>query len=237
MTQLVFLDTETTGNNLLSDRLFQLCYKFGDTLRSEHFKPDVEISIKSQSITHVTNEMVADKPPFQGSEMATEIQKLADEGIIIAHNAIFDVAMLAHEGITIPRFICTLKVARALDSNCIIPEYNLQYLRYYLKLNITGGAHEAKDDVLVLEALFQRLLAKMLEIYQDEEKVLLEMLKISTQPSLFYQFPFGKHRGRKIEEVVISDREYVLWLLEQKMQSPQEEEDWIYTLKHHLKID
>lgn len=237
MTQLIFLDTETTGNNLLSDRLFQLCYKFDDTLRNEYFKPEVEISIKSQSITHVTNEMVEDKPPFRGSEMAKEMQQLADERIIVAHNAIFDVAMLSHEGITIPRFICTLKVARALDANCVIPEYNLQYLRYYLKLNIAGGAHEAKDDVLVLEALFKRLFDKMLLTVPDPEQALLEMLKISTEPSLFHQFPFGKHRGRKIEEVVISDREYVLWLLEQKMQSPQDEEDWIFTLKHHLKID
>ncbi len=235
-TKLVFLDTETTGNDLLSDRLFQLCYKFDNTLRNEYFKPETQISIKSQSITHVTNEMVEDKPAFKDSTMAKEIQQLADERIIVAHNAIFDIAMLSHEGITIPRFICTLKVARALDAQNVIPEYNLQYLRYYLKLNIEGGAHEAKDDVLVLEALFARLLDKMMTLKPDREEALLEMLKISTQPSLFTQFPFGKHRGRRIEEVVISDRDYVLWLLEQKMQSPQDEEDWIFTLKHHLKI-
>jgi len=105
MHDFIFLDTETTGNNLLSDRLFQLCYKYDDTIENEYFKPEVEISIKSQSITHVTNEMVEDKPRFADSDMKKHIQKLSDERIVVAHNAIFDVAMLSHEGVTTPRFI------------------------------------------------------------------------------------------------------------------------------------
>lgn len=236
MNDFIFLDTETTGNNLLSDRLFQLCYKHNNTLKSEYFKPEIPISIKSQSITHVTNKMVEHSPRFEDSPMKDEIQELLNEHIMVAHNAIFDVAMLSHEGVTTPRFICTLKVARALDEDCIIPEYNLQYLRYYLELNIEGNAHEAKDDVLVLEALFARLYKKMLEKAGSHEEAILKMLQITTDPSLFMLFPFGKHRGRKIDEVVISDRSYVEWLLEKKLENPTEEEDWIFTLKYHLKL-
>lgn len=236
MDDFIFLDTETTGNDLLADRLFQLCYKHNDTLKSEYFKPEVPISIKSQSITHVTNKMVEKSPFFSGSPMSREIQDLINNYIVVAHNAIFDVAMLSHEGITTPRFICTLKVARALDESCVIPEYNLQYLRYYLELDVEGNAHEAKNDVLVLEALFGRLYKKMVEKMGSHEEAVLKMLKITTEPSLFMLFPFGKHRGRKIDEVVISDRSYVEWLLEKKLESPEGEEDWIFTLKYHLKI-
>ncbi len=236
MDDFIFLDTETTGNDLLADRLFQLCYKHNDTLKSEYFKPEVPISIKSQSITHVTNKMVEKSPFFSGSPMSREIQDLINNYIVVAHNAIFDVAMLSHEGITTPRFICTLKVARALDESCVIPEYNLQYLRYYLELDVEGNAHEAKNDVLVLEALFGRLYKKMVEKMGSHEEAVLKMLKITTEPSLFMLFPFGKHRGRKIDEVVISDRSYVEWLLEKKLESPEDEEDWIFTLKYHLKI-
>lgn len=236
MDDFIFLDTETTGNDLLADRLFQLCYKHNDTLKSEYFKPEVPISIKSQSITHVTNKMVEKSPFFSGSSMSREIQDLINNYIVVAHNAIFDVAMLSHEGITTPRFICTLKVARALDESCVIPEYNLQYLRYYLELDVEGNAHEAKNDVLVLEALFGRLYKKMVEKMGSHEEAVLKMLKITTEPSLFMLFPFGKHRGRKIDEVVISDRSYVEWLLEKKLESPEDEEDWIFTLKYHLKI-
>lgn len=236
MDGLIFLDTETTGNDVLKDRLFQVCYKQGDKIHSEYFKPPIPITIKSQSITHVTNKMVEDKPLFKGSSMQKALNKILKDHVLVAHNAVFDITMLTHEGVSVPRFICTLKVARALDKNGVIPEYNLQYLRYYLELNIAGKAHEAEDDVMVLEGLFTRLYAKMLEEYQDHSKIIEEMERISKEPSLFTQFPFGKHRGKKIEEVIHIDRSYCEWLLEQKLQSPRDEEDWIYTLKYHLKV-
>lgn len=236
MDEFVFLDTETTGNDLLNDRLFQVCYKHGKLLESAYFKPPVPISIKSQSITHVTNRMVQDKEPFADSMMKKDITSLLKKNIMVAHNAVFDIAMLVHEGVDVPRFVCTLKLARALDVDNVIPEYNLQYLRYFLDLRVDADAHDAIGDVLVLEALFERLLAKMKEQHKDPEIVISEMLRISLLPSLFTLFNFGKHRGKRVEDVVMADRSYMEWLLGQKLQSPAGEEDWIYTLKYHLKI-
>ena len=236
MDGLIFLDTETTGNDVLNDRLFQVCYKQLDKIHSEYFKPTVPISIKSQTITHVTNKMVEDKPPFEGSSMQKALKEILKDQVLVAHNAVFDITMLAHEGVSTPRFICTLKLARYLDRDGVIPEYNLQYLRYYLDLNVEGKAHEAEDDVMVLEALFKRLYGKMMADESDHTKIIEEMIRISQEPSLFTLFPFGKHRGKKIEDVCQMDRPYVEWLLEQKLQSTMDEEDWIYTLKYYLKI-
>lgn len=239
MNELVFLDTETTGNDFLQDYLFQVCYKHKEKIHSEYFKPLTPITIKSQSITHVTNKMVADKPPFVGSKMQKDLSKIFEKNILVAHNAVFDINMLEKEGVQVPHFICTLKLARFLDKDGIIPEYNMQYLRYYLDLDVEAKAHEAKDDVLVLEALFKRLYAKMLEIYRDHDKVIEEMIKVSAQPSLFKVFLFGKHKGKKIEEVILFDRGYIEWLLENKIQSATDtnpDEDWIFTLKHYLNI-
>jgi len=235
MDDFIFLDTETTGNDIVTDRLFQLCFKYKETLKSEYFKPPLPIGVKAQSITHVTNKMVSEKPAFAQSHIKQELSELLQKHILVAHNAVFDIAMLSQEGIEVPQFICTLKVARALDTNCVIPEYNLQYLRYYLELDIEALSHEAKDDVLVLEALFGRLLQKMLTITPDPSEAIEKMVKISLEPSLFKQFPFGKYRGKRIEDVIMADRPYVQWLLEQKLQSTGMEEDWIYTLKYHLK--
>lgn len=236
MSEFIFLDTETTGTEF-EDRLFQVCYKHNDELKVEYFKPPLPISIKAQSITHVTNKMVEDKEPFAQSQMKKDLQALLQENILVAHNVQFDIAMLVKEDMLIPRYICTFKVARALDVENLIPEYNLQYLRYYLELNVEGAAHEAKDDVLVLEALFERLYKKMMAIHNNHEIVVKEMLRITQDPILFNIIPFGKYRGKRIEELAATDKPYLQWLLEQKLQnSTQDETDWIYSLRYHMGI-
>ena len=69
----------------------------------------------------------------------------------------------------------------------------------------------------------------------NENEAIERMIEISSHPSLLRSFSFGKHNGKKLEEVLSSDRGYLEWLLAQKLESDQIEDDWIYTLKHHLK--
>jgi exodeoxyribonuclease X len=155
--------------------------------------------------------------------------------VMVAHNAKFDLAIIEKEGIVPANFICTLRVARALDKNNVIPQYKLQYLRYYLDIEIEADAHDALGDVLVLEQLYKRLLDKIMkEDGIDEEKAIEKMVDISSRPSLMNSFAFGKYNGKTIEEVNRIDPGYLDWMLGQKEQNPDNEEDWIYTLKHHL---
>ncbi len=232
--ELIFLDTETTGNILDKDRLCQVCYKTSKETKVEYFKPPLPMSIKSMSITHITNKMLEDKKPFANSQMKKDLEKLLSTGILVAHNAKFDCAMLKAEGIVIPKSICTLRVARYLDTDDVIPEYGLQFLRYYLDLEVVGNAHDAEGDVNVLQAIFERLLSKIKEILPADEKAIQKMIEISNTPSLFTKFNFGKHKDEKIEEVIKNDRGYLEWLLKQKLASGNEDEDWIYTLEHYL---
>lgn len=234
MHKLIFLDTETTGNELGKDRLCQICYRNSDGVKTEYFKPPLPMSVKSMSITHITNKMLEDKKSFEGSGMQKELRNLLKEGILVAHNAKFDISMLEAEGIKINKFICTLRVARHLDKENKIPEYNLQFLRYYLDLDIDAHAHDAEDDVKVLHALFQRLLDKVKEDIKDEDKAIEKMIEISSTPSLFTKFNFGKHKDKPIEEVLKTDKRYLEWLLSEKEKNEAGDEDWIYTLKHYL---
>ncbi len=233
--QLIFLDTETTGNDPAKDRLVQVCYKpRGGEIKVEYFKPPIPISVKAMSITHITERMVEDKEPFESSQMKKDLEFLLSSGVLVAHNAKFDVGILASEGLEVPRFICTLRVARYLDKNNTIPEYNLQYLRYHLGLDVAGNPHDAEGDVNVLIAVFDRLLIKMVETEGNEEKALEKMLEVSSRPSLFTFFNFGKYKDQKIEEVIKTDRGYLEWLLNQKMADGGTDEDWIYTLNYYL---
>jgi exodeoxyribonuclease X len=125
---LLFLDTETTGNEA-KDYLCQLCYVHENTIVNELFLPPVPISVESQAVHHITPKMVKDRPVFKESAIYTELDTLLQKNstLFVAHNAKFDIGMLEKEGLSVPRFICTLRVARALDKQNVIPRYNLQY--------------------------------------------------------------------------------------------------------------
>ena len=181
--------------------------------------------------------MVADKPTFKESTDQPIIKKLFEDedSVLVAHNALFDLMIMEKEGIKPKKFICTLRVARELDKEGKIERYNLQYLRYLLDLDVEATAHDAMGDVLILEKLFDRLKTKIMsEQNLGENQTIEKMIEISSHPTLLRSFNFGKHNGKKLEEVLTTDRGYLEWLLAQKLGSDQIDEDWIYTLKHHL---
>ncbi len=239
MSKLIFFDTETTGNTE-KDFLCQIAYKSGEEEFTGLYKPEVKIPPEASAVHHISNKMVADKLSFKESGDQVKIKKLfeAKDVVVVAHNAPFDLMMLKKEDVVPNNFICTLRVARHLDPEGKIDRYNLQYLRYFLDIEIEATAHDALGDVLVLEKLFERLKNKMQkepgEENRSEDEVIQKMVEISSHPSLLRTFNFGKHIGKKIEEVMRVDQGYLEWLLSQKLASDQIDEDWIYTLQHHL---
>ena len=235
MQKIIFFDTETTGNTE-KDYLCQIAYKNGDEQFSNLYKPPVKIPPEASAVHHISNKMVADKKSFAETD-AKKIKKLFEDKdtVVVAHNAPFDLMIIKKEDIIPTNFICTLRVARHLDKDGKIDRYNLQYLRYLLDIEIDATAHDALGDVLVLEQLFERLKKKIIdEDGVDATRAINKMMEISSHPSILRTFNFGKHLGKSIEEVANIDRGYLEWLLAQKEASDQIDEDWIYTLRHHL---
>lgn len=223
---LIFLDTETTGTEP-EDRLCQLAFKTeAGLVVNELFNPKRPISIEAMAVHHITNRMVAEKPPFRESATYSSLQGLLKDAgnVVVAHNAQFDVEMLKREGLHPSRVICTLKLARFLDPKGTIPQYNLQYLRYYLDLEIEATPHDALGDIMVLEALFKRIEAKFARIGTPEVRG--EMIRISSAPVLISRMPFGKHKGALIGEV---PPDYLEWLAGTEL-----DEDLAYTVRYHL---
>ena len=238
MKKIIFFDTETTGNGE-HDRLCQLAIKergVAEPIIDALYNPPVPISIESMAIHHITPKMVADRPLFIDSAEYKSMKNIfeSEDVVAVAHNAAFDLAMLGREGIVPRTTTCTYKVAYALDTKETVGTYRLQYLRYLLGLEVEAVAHDAWGDVLVLEALFERLLKKLIEQEGSEESALAKMIEISAEPLLFTTIRFGKYNGKRLEEIAKNDRGYLEWLLKQKEEKPVGEEDWIYTLKHYL---
>lgn len=236
MSNLIFFDTETTGNTE-KDTLCQIAYKFGDEKFTGLYKPAIKIPPEASAVHHITNKMVEGLPSFSESEDFKKIKELFEDKntVVVAHNAPFDLAMIKKESIEPKRFICTLRVVRHLDASEKISKYSLQYLRYLLEIEIEATAHDAMGDVLVLEKLFERLKKKMMEQENlSEEEAIEKMVEISSHPSLLRSFKFGKYNGQRIEDVMKIDQGYLDWLLQQKLSGDGMDEDWIYTLRHYL---
>lgn len=239
--KIIFFDTETTGNTD-QDRLCQLAIKergIPTPILNAIFQPPIPISIEAMAIHHITQKMVKDKPLFKEASEYADTKALFENGdvISVAHNAAFDLRMLAHEDVVPRASICTYKVANALDPQDVVESYSLQYLRYLLGLEVEAVAHDAWGDALVLEAVFERLLSKMVQKLGTEDAAIREILTISSRPLLFTTIRFGKYKGKKIEELVRTDPGYLQWLLQEKRKNATVEADWIYTLEHHLSFD
>jgi exodeoxyribonuclease X len=222
----IFLDTETTGTQD-DDRLCQIAFKAGPgTVVNQLFSPGKSIAIEAMAVHHITNEMVRDKPPFKDSSAYRMLRSLVSDpdNVIVAHNAKFDMVMLNREGIDPPKVICTLKLARFLDKDGVIPQYNLQYLRYYLDLRVEATAHDALGDILVLEKLFQRIHARFKK--NGVDNCVDEMIRISSSPILIARMPYGKHKNRRFDEI---PNDYLQWL-----RGTDLDEDLAHTVQHHL---
>ena len=236
--KVIFFDTETTGNRE-ADRLCQLAVKERGVVKpvvNAMYKPPLRIMFEAMAIHHITEKMVADRPSFAEAPEYKKVKKLFEDEdtVSVAHNAAFDLGMLAREGVVPSNTICTYKVARTLDVDEKMGHYKLQFLRYLLGIEVEANAHDAMGDVLVLEGIFEHLMAQMIEEKGSEEVAIEEMIAISARPLLFTTIRFGKHKGKKIEDVVRADRNYVEWLLAEKKKDLAGEGDWIFSLQYYL---
>ena len=219
--KLIFLDTETTTNDVEKGYLCAVAFKTLNGLASAKlFKPPSPIELGSMAVTHITNKMVQYEEPFEGSLMQAHLKKLFNEEdhILVAHNAEFDVAMLRKHGIEPKYVICTMKCVRHLDVEDKIPNYKMQYIRYAWDIEIEATAHDAKGDILVLEEIYKKL--------QDKFSIE-EMVKITSEPFLLRKLTFGKHKGMNFDQI---PREYLIWLRRQDNITG----DLLYTLNHYL---
>lgn len=218
--KLIFIDVETTG--LEEDDVICECaftQGFGGSIIEGLFKPKKPIDIEASMVHHISNEMVADRQPFQGSAIHKMLKTYFNQGyILVAHNAEFEIKMLAKEDIHPKKAICTMKVVRHFDTEDRIKSYKLQYIRYFWNIAADARAHNAADDIIVLEKIFERL---------SKDVSLEEMIKITETPFLLRSLRFGKHSGIPFNMI---PRDYLIWLRKQS----NIDGDLLYTINYYI---
>jgi len=222
----ILFDTETTGNQE-EDRIIQVGAMIVDAkgeveVFDELCSTDIAIKIEAMAVHGITPDLIEGKAPFIETNFYKSLESLNNqENFLIAHNMPFDMGMIEKEGfVSQLRVIDTLRVAKHL-----LPEQKskaLQYLRYALELykeeqseankyNITIKAHDAIGDVLVMKLLLSKLVALTKEKF-PEDNPMLKMQELTSTPIFIETFAFGKHKGKKIEDVCKSDMGYINWM-------------------------
>jgi hypothetical protein len=99
------------------------------------------------------------------------------------------------------------------------------------KLGVTIKAHDAIGDVVVMKLLLSKLVAEVKLQYPEVTDVMQKLAELSGKPILVETFRFGKHKGKKVADVVAEDRGYIDWMLK----NMDMDSDLEYTIKTLLK--
>ena len=178
MQSLAFVDLETTGATASIDRITEigiiLVDESGVQEWSSLVNPEARISGFIESLTGISNEMVADAPRF--CDLASQIYKLLEGRVFVAHNARFDYAFLKQsflrEGIDFSaKTLCTVKLSRRLYPGH--PKHNLDTLieRHGL---VVSGRHRALADAQLIYQFWEKIKATIpQETIQSAVKTLL----------------------------------------------------------------
>ena len=237
MRKIIILDTETTGAGE-ADRICQLSYLVCDEkgeileLHNDLCTPPLPISFEAMAIHHITPEMIEGTPTCIETIAFKRLVELnTPENLMVIQNAEFDLGMLAKEGmISNMKLVDTFRVLRAwhpLDT-----PHGLQFKRYQWglykqeqplidKLGIVINAHDALGDVIVLKHLYEKL---------TESHTVESMIELCSKPIILECIPFGKHKGKRFEEVAIDARNDLKYMIE----NFDLDGDLRATLLHHM---
>ena len=120
-TKYVFVDLETTGGSAQHDRITEIAIIRVEGERVTRYQsllnPQQHISLFIESITGISNAMVADAPEF--ADVADEVWAWLQDCVFVAHNVRFDYGFLKQAFERVgkdfqPEQLCTVKLSRRL---------------------------------------------------------------------------------------------------------------------------
>ncbi|MBA7527868.1 3'-5' exonuclease DinG [subsurface metagenome] len=225
---IVFFDLETTGINIVSDRIVEISYlkvypngkEESDTML---VNPIVPIPKSSTAIHGIKDEDVKDKPTF--SEIAKTILKAIEGCDLAGYNSNkFDVPLLAEEFLRVGIDI-DLKKRKFIDVQVIFHKKEQRTLsaayKFYCKKDLTN-AHSAQADTLATYEILKAQLDRYDDLENDIEKLSLYSShnnnvdfvgRIIADEKGVERFNFGKYKGRPVEEVFEKDPAYYGWMM------------------------
>lgn len=238
---IIFLDLETTGINIASDRIVEIAMLKIHPDGSEEEKvyrinPEMPIPEKSTQVHGITDEDVKDAPKFR--EVAKILAKFMEGCDLAGFNSNrFDIPLLAEEFLRADMDI-DLKRKKFIDVQAIFHKMEKRTLAAAFQFYCGKELSDAHSALADSKATYEVLKAQ-LDKYQDEEyedangkknkPIVNDMEKLSEFSSydrnvdymgrIIYDengveiFNFGKNKGLPVEQVLLDQPGYYGWIM------------------------
>ena len=226
---IIFFDLETTGTNILRDRIVGISYikvmpSGNETERTLRINPGMPIPAEATAIHHITDDDVKNAPPFK--QVAQELANVFLGCDIAGFNSNrFDVPMLMEEflraGVNIDlsrrKFVDVQTIFHKMEQRTLIAAY-----KFYCGKDLTE-AHSANADT---RATYEVLKAQLdhypslkndiafLSDFSSQNKNVDLMGRIIYNEAGKEVFNFGKYKGQLVEDVFRRDIGYYSWMMQ-----------------------
>ena len=240
---LVFFDIESTGLNVIRDRIIQLAmiryHKNGTppVEKSYLINPGIPISAEAMAVHGITPQDVANKPTFR--IVAKEIFDFIGDADLAGYNSNrFDIPVLMEEFARVGLDF-DLDSRRTIDVQRIFYRMEPRTLsaayQFYCNKNIEN-AHDAMEDVRATIEVLDGQLKKYdgmdfipeegeiipapiqndveaLSTFTTDQNVLDVTQRLKYDINGTVVFNFGKYMGRPAAEILYNDQQYYHWML------------------------
>jgi DNA polymerase-3 subunit epsilon len=226
--QIAFLDLETTGINISTDRIVEISVlKISPNGKEEwmntRVNPEMAIPPKSTAIHGIKDEDVGKAPTFR--KIANNLAAFLEGCDLAGYNAIkFDIPVLAEEFLRV-NVDFNFRKRRYVDVQVIFHKKEQRTLaaayQFYCKKELVG-AHGSKADTT---ATFE-VLKSQLDRYKDLENDVEKLADYSSYNSIVdfagriildengvEVFNFGKHKGKSVDLVFSEEPSYYSWMM------------------------
>ena len=236
---LLFFDIESTGLNVASDRIVEISIvkvspggpgQPNDVeVKTRRINPTIPITPGAQAVHGISDEDVKDCPTFK--QVAKSLAQLMEGCDIAGYNSLkFDIPMLAEEFLR-AGVDFDFRKRKLVDVQNIFHKKEQRTLKaaykFYCGQNL-DNAHSAEADTM---ATYEVLEAQLDRYANDEEDPLQNdvayLAKYSCQNRFVDYagrivlndddepvFNFGKHRGRRVVDVLAKEPSYYSWMME-----------------------
>ena len=227
---LVFFDLETTGTNINSDRIVEICYlkvypNGNEESKTLRINPEMHIPEASSAIHGIYDADVADCPTFKdvAKNIANDIEGCDLAGF---NSNRFDIPLLAEEflrvGVDIDmmkrKFIDVQVIFHKLEQRTLSAAY-----KFYCDKNLED-AHTAEADTRATYEVLKAQLDRYPEVLENDMKFLADYSSYNKNVDfagrIVYNeqgvevFNFGKYKGMSVAEILKKDIGYFGWLMQ-----------------------